>query len=118
MLEREIEKQVCDYAKSHQLEVYKFSSPNRAGVPDRLFLAPYQHAFWIEFKSTEGTPTPLQIRECDRIRRFGFDVYLVNSVEEGKAVIDGELEVASMKIRAYLFGQQVMAEQDDDKTRH
>lgn len=118
MLEREIEKQVCDYAKSHQIEVYKFSSPNRAGVPDRLFLAPYQHAFWIEFKSTDGTPTQLQIRECDHIRRFGFDVYLVNSVEEGKAVIDAELEIILMKIQAFLLCKGMDTKQDDGETRH
>lgn len=121
MLEKEIERLVCEYAKSRNLEVYKFSSPNRAGVPDRLFLAPYQHAFWIEFKKEGGKPTPLQTRECERLRKMGFDVYLVDSVEEGKAIIDGECEIAAMKIQAYLIGKTLCdAEEigDGSETRH
>lgn len=122
MLEKDIEKAVCEYAKSRKIEAYKFSSPNRAGVPDRMFLAPFQHAFWIEFKKPGGKPTPLQVRECERIRYMGFDVYLVDSVEEGKAVIDGELEVATAKIQAYLMGKAIIDEREQSEstgeTRH
>lgn len=107
MLEKEIEKKVCDYAKAAGLLVYKFASPNHVGVPDRMFVAPHQHVFWIEFKREGGKPTPVQIRECGKLRHCGFDVYLVDSVEDGIAVIDGELEVASMKIEAYLMGKKL-----------
>ena len=40
MLEKDIEKAVCDYAKSKGVLTYKFSSPNHVGVPDRIFFAP------------------------------------------------------------------------------
>ena len=109
MLEKEIEKKVCDYAKQHGFLVYKFSSPNHVGVPDRLFIAPHQHAFWIEFKREGGKPTPAQERECLKLRRCGFDVYLVDSVEFGIEVIDGEMETASDKIQAYIMGKKVSA---------
>lgn len=119
MLEKDIEAAVCKYAKTRKLEVYKFSSPNRVGVPDRLFLAPYQHAFWIEFKRSGGKPTEMQTRECDRLRRMGFDVYLVDSVEDGKTVIDRECAIAAEKIQAYMIGTQILdAVEQSEETRH
>jgi hypothetical protein len=122
MLEREIEKKVCDYAKSVGFEVYKFSSPNRVGVPDRLFVAPHQRAFWIEFKREGGKPTPVQMRECRKLRDCGFDVYLVDSVEDGKAVVDEQLEIAKASLLAYEIGsvlsQAAEQDQDDQQTRH
>ena len=38
MLEKQIERKVCDYAKNKGLLAYKFTSPARAAVPDRLFI--------------------------------------------------------------------------------
>ena len=38
MLEKQIEAKVCDYAKTKNVLVYKFTSPARAAVPDRLFI--------------------------------------------------------------------------------
>ena len=40
MLEKDIEKKVCDYAKSKNVLAYKFTSPARAAVPDRMFVTP------------------------------------------------------------------------------
>ena len=36
MLEKQIEAKVCEYAKTKGVLVYKFTSPARAAVPDRL----------------------------------------------------------------------------------
>ena len=122
MLEKEIEKKVCDYAKSVGFLVYKFSSPNHVGVPDRLFLSPYQHAFWIEFKKGGGQMTPVQLRECRKIRGCGFDVYLVDSVEDGKALIDEQMEIAVSKMEAYVIGKKMIdqteQEESTGETRH
>ena len=40
LLEKQIERSVCDYAKSIGFLVYKFTSPERAAVPDRMFITP------------------------------------------------------------------------------
>lgn len=90
MLEREIEKKVCDYAREKGFEVYKFTSPSRVGVPDRMFIGFPQRVFWIEFKREGGEPTPVQIREMQKIAGRGFSVYLVDNVEDGKKIIDEE----------------------------
>ena len=94
MLEKDIEAAVCKYAKSKGFEAYKFSSPARVGVPDRLFLGPCQRVFFVEFKREGGKPTPMQVREAERIMGFGISVYLVDSIEEGKAIVDEQFDIA------------------------
>jgi hypothetical protein len=88
MLEKQIEKAVCDYAKSKGMLVYKFSSPGHASVPDRMFILPGGHMFMIELKSAKGKVTPAQEREHDRLRGHKVSVFVVNDIDQGKAVID------------------------------
>ena len=91
MLEKQIEKAVCDYAKTKGLLVYKFSSPGHASVPDRMFIHPNGRMFMIEFKSITGKVTPAQAREHDRLQEYSIRVYVVHGVEEGEDVINLEL---------------------------
>ncbi len=88
MLEKQIEKAVCDYAKTKDMLVYKFSSPGHASVPDRIFILPNGHMFMIEFKSTKGRVTAAQQREHDRLIAQCVPIYVVNDIELGKAIID------------------------------
>ena len=88
MLEKEIEKKVCAYAKTKGIEPYKFSSPARAAVPDRLFLYRNGVTFFIEFKAKGKEPTPAQWREITRIRERGTAVFVVDNVNTGKHIID------------------------------
>lgn len=94
MLEAPIEKAVCEYAKSKGLLVYKFTSPQRAAVPDRLFILPGGRVFFCEFKATGKKPTPAQEREHIRLREQGSVIYVVDNVDDGKAMVDSELEWA------------------------
>ena len=88
MLEAKIEAAVCDYAKTKGFLVYKFTSPNRAAVPDRMFVQSDGAVFFIEFKATGKKPTPAQGREHTRLRGHNVDVYVVDSIESGKLLID------------------------------
>lgn len=92
MRESLIEKKVCDFAKSLGLEVYKFTSPSRAAVPDRLFICKGRHVF-IEFKATGKKVTPAQDREHKRLRAAGATVYVVDSVTEGERIIRDTADV-------------------------
>jgi hypothetical protein len=96
MLEKEIEKIVCDYAKTKGYEVYKFSSPNRVGVPDRMFIGPGQQLFFIEFKAPGKRPTAVQNREAKKIALCGFKVWLIDNPDDGKALIDQRVEMAGV----------------------
>ena len=88
MLEKQIEAKVCDYAKERGLLVYKFTSPARMAVPDRMFIRPDGKVFFIEFKREGMRPTPAQDREHLRLRSYCVQVYVVDDVTTGKWVID------------------------------
>lgn len=88
MLERDIEKAVCAYAREAGHLVYKFTSPSRAAVPDRLFITEKGTAWFIEFKRTGEKPTSPQIREHERLREHKVMVFVVDTVEMGRACVD------------------------------
>ena len=88
MLEKDIEKKVCDYAKEKGLLVYKFTSPARAAVPDRMFITPAGTVFFVEFKRGGQKATPAQEREHARLRGHNVAVYVVDNVEEGIVTIE------------------------------
>ena len=88
MLEKQIETKVCDYAKTKNVLVYKFTSPARAAVPDRLFIGPTGRVWFIEFKREGQKPTPAQEREHARLRGHNISVFVIDDVEQGKAVVD------------------------------
>lgn len=87
-LEKHIEAKVCDYARERGLLVYKFTSPARAAVPDRLFVLPGGRVFFIEFKRKGQRPTPPQTREHARLHAHGVTVCVVDNVLDGLRVID------------------------------
>lgn len=69
---------------------YKFTSPARRSVPDRLCLRaiPPEHRAlvaryvqFVEVKATGQVPTEAQAREHDRLRKLGFRVEVVDSYE-------------------------------------
>tara|TARA_R110000824_G_scaffold8441_4_gene38374 strand:- start:592 stop:870 length:279 start_codon:yes stop_codon:yes gene_type:complete len=70
MLEREIERKLTKWAKENKVLSYKFSSPARRGVPDRIFIANGITLF-LELKVVGKRPTKLQLRELDRINEAG-----------------------------------------------
>lgn len=96
MLEKEIERKVCDYAKKQGLLVYKFTSPQRRAVPDRLFICEGGRMFFVEFKAPGKSPTRLQEAEHVRLRNQGATVYVADDVEQGKAIILLESSAAKL----------------------
>lgn len=91
MLERDIEKRVCDYARSRGCEAEKFTSPAKGFVPDRLFTAHGARIWFAEFKRQGAKPTPQQARDHERRRAMGFRVYVIDDIDEGKRMVDEEL---------------------------
>lgn len=92
-LEKHIESKVVSYAQQHGMLVYKFTSPQRRSVPDRLFIPKGKPPFFIEFKRFGCYPTTAQEVEIAKIRAQGVKVYVVDNVEQGKVIVD--LEVLS-----------------------
>ena len=88
MLEKQIETKVCDYAKTKNVLVYKFTSPARAAVPDRMFIRKDGLMWFCEFKAAGKKPTPAQEREHTRLREHKVNVFVIDNVIEGKTMID------------------------------
>jgi hypothetical protein len=88
LLEKQIEASVCTYAKEQGCLVYKFTSPQRAAVPDRLFIAPGGKVFFCEFKRTGLKPTPAQEREHMRLRGHRVSVWVIDNIADGREMVD------------------------------
>jgi len=87
MLEKEIEKKVSDYAVSKGCLSYKFTSPNRRSVPDRIFISPTGYMWFCEFKREGKVPTPAQEREISKLRNQGCPVCVVDNVDSGMEMV-------------------------------
>jgi len=62
--------------------------PARAAVPDRLYINAKGFMWFCEFKRKGKVPTPAQQREHDRLRMRGVVVYVIDTVEDGKEMVD------------------------------
>lgn len=92
MLERDIERKVCQYAEKNGWLTFKFTSPANRGVPDRLLIRNGQVIF-IEFKAKGKKPTALQTKIINKIRQYGCAVYVIDDLDDGRGLID-ELSAA------------------------
>lgn len=102
VLEKSIEAAVRRYAEQGGCITYKMNGPGHRGWPDRMFMYDGKVLF-IEFKRAGKEPTPLQAEIHDRLRRAGFDVFVIDNVALGKAVVEGLWTVGGAKdIRDYI----------------
>ena len=65
---------------------YKFTSPSRAGVPDRIVVLRGRVVF-VELKATGEKPRVLQKAVAKTIRKAGGRVYCLSSVEQVKSFV-------------------------------
>ena len=75
LLEKDIEKRFCRRVRSIGGIPYKFRSPARRSVPDRLCLFNKIFAVFVELKAPGKTSTIKQLKEQARIREKGFLVF-------------------------------------------
>lgn len=111
--ESDIEKKVCDRAKSLGWITPKFKSPMNRGVPDRIFMRGKKVGFscpvcdgsgktleeqdclcdimehtipqlvYVEFKAPGKEPTEQQALVHKQYREMGFPVWVIDNVDEG-----------------------------------
>jgi len=67
---------------------YKFTSPSRRSVPDRLVVIPLLPCRFVELKATGKRPTPAQEREIRRLRKLKQDVFVVDHRAKVDLLID------------------------------
>jgi hypothetical protein len=80
MLESKIEAHLVKRVKEIGGTAYKFTSPQRRSVPDRLVLLPAGRSYFVELKATGQAPTEAQAREHARFGALGFPVRVIDSI--------------------------------------
>jgi Holliday junction resolvase len=71
MLERDIEKHLVRRVAEHGGVAYKFVSPGRVGVADRIVVLPGGVVWFVELKS--GTQAAIQIEGQEKIELINYD---------------------------------------------
>ncbi|MGG2141727.1 VRR-NUC domain-containing protein [Symbiopectobacterium sp. RP] len=77
--ESTIEKHLVAEVKKAGGIAYKFVSPGRRSVPDRLVLLPGGRLVFVECKAPGEKPRADQLREHNRMRALGFTVVVLDS---------------------------------------
>ena len=88
MLERDLERKLGVYAKKRGCLYYKFTSPARRSVPDRMVVGPHGEIVFIELKAPGKRPTKLQLRELKILQDQGCAAEWCDNLEDGQALID------------------------------
>ncbi|WP_196481973.1 VRR-NUC domain-containing protein [Burkholderia vietnamiensis] len=98
MLEKTVETYLVDRVRAAGGDAYKFTSPQRRSVPDRIVAFPPGRLYFVELKRPGNKPTKPQLREHERLRALGCDVRVIDSRE----AVDAFVREASVPPAPYL----------------
>ncbi len=93
MLEKDIEQTVVNWAKEHGFLALKVTFTEN-GYPDRLFISPYGHTIFIEFKRPGEVPRALQSARIADLTRRGVPATWTHSAVEAINMLRACLESA------------------------
>jgi hypothetical protein len=66
------------------------------GWPDRLFMSPFGHTIFIEFKRLGGEPDDLQAYRLKELKKRGIPAFCCDSIFSGIRLLQACLEPASL----------------------
>lgn len=73
-----VERNLVDAVEQRRGVAYKFTSPGRRNVPDRLVILPGAAPFFVECKAPGQGPSAGQAREIARLVALGQTVYILD----------------------------------------
>ena len=88
MREKTIEKKLVIAIKDMGGIAPKFMSPGFDGMPDRIVLLPGGRMGFVEVKAPGKVPRPLQEARHRMLQRLGFQVYLLDAVDQIGGILD------------------------------
>jgi len=93
-LETSIEESWVLWVKQHYPDwfVIKLKAIGMRGWPDRLIIGPGPTLYFIEFKRPGEKPRKLQDWLHDKLRRWGFNVWVCTTKKEAQEIFQGYLQ--------------------------
>ena len=82
MRESKVENYLLDQCTNQGWPCWKFVSPGRVGVPDRVVLLPERKVAWVEVKGTGGVLSSAQRRLIVKMFEHGLPVSVVRCYED------------------------------------
>ncbi len=87
MREKEIEHHLVMETRRAGGMALKFVSPSFSGMPDRLVLLGDGKMGFVEVKAPGQKPRPLQLRRHAMLRRLGYQIFVLDALEDIPAVL-------------------------------
>ncbi|MCJ7839963.1 VRR-NUC domain-containing protein [Lederbergia sp. NSJ-179] len=95
MKESQLEKRLKDKIEKLGGLCFKWVSPGRRGVPDRICILPKGRIIFVEMKAPNGRLSPLQRKRIDELRVRGQEVYVLHTrkkVDDFIEMVGGEAQ--------------------------
>lgn len=90
VLEARVVSETKKAAKAAGFQHRKMKYVGQNGCPDDWFFGYDQRLIIIEFKAPDKEPEEHQAREIRRLRRRGFEVYVIDNEAAGRALFNGQ----------------------------
>ena len=87
MREKEIEHHLVMETRRAGGMALKFVSPSFSGMPDRLVLLGDGKMGFVEVKAPGQKPRPLQLRRHAMLRSLGYQIFVLDAMEDIPAVL-------------------------------
>ena len=79
--EKVLERRLCQKVKTAGGWAIKMLATHVTGLPDRIVLLPGGRIYFVEVKTTNKKPRPIQLAIHRKLENLGFKVYIVDSSE-------------------------------------
>lgn len=87
MLEKDIERRMCELIKKYGGLTYKFTSPNNPGVPDRIVISPEGDVWFVELKMLSGRMAKMQEWQKSELEKRGANVRVIHGWDEAREFV-------------------------------
>lgn len=91
MRESSIEQTLQREVKKRGGIMYKWVSPGRAGVPDRIAIFPGGRIVFVEVKRPGGIVSPKQSAIIQKLRALGAKVWVIDDLQVFRERLDNEI---------------------------
>ena len=88
MLEKEIERRMCEMIRKRGGLTYKFTIPGSPGVPDRLIITPAGIVWFVELKTETGRLAKIQRYQKGELEKRGANVRVIRGWDAAKEFVN------------------------------